>query len=85
MMSMFFNTVVYFFKVRGNVLLKKLPGCLFDRGVALFTGAWIETFRVRLISSRPEVALFTGAWIETLRLDALTDSVACRSLHGSVD
>ena len=35
--------------------------------VALFTGAWIETLRIKCRSSICSVALFTGAWIETLK------------------
>ena len=34
--------------------------------VASFTGAWIETFYLRLGYDVEEVASFTGAWIETI-------------------
>ena len=33
--------------------------------VALFTGAWIETFESLILKQMMDVALFTGAWIET--------------------
>nr|WP_256927650.1 hypothetical protein [Caballeronia sordidicola] len=29
--------------------------------VALFTGAWVETWAISTVSSRSKVALFTGA------------------------
>ena len=36
--------------------------------VASFTDAWIETFRLLLLSSQIMVASFTDAWIETTLL-----------------
>jgi len=35
-------------------------------GVAPFTGAWIETFKITRHTLKHQVAPFTGAWIETL-------------------
>ena len=37
-------------------------------GVALYMGAWIETFLTILIRKRLKVALYMGAWIETEHL-----------------
>ena len=56
-----------------------------DNLVAPFTGAWIEIFTHRSISSALIVAPFTGAWIEIIPSDIFFDNAEGRSLHGSVD
>jgi len=54
-------------------------------GVALFTGAWIETNIDPAIFNRCPVALFTGAWIETGAPVKVASIAVRRALHGRVD
>ena len=50
--------------------------------VALFTGAWIETFYICKLDVKTFVALFTGAWIETCRhLSTTKKRLSSRSLR----
>ena len=50
--------------------------------VALFTGAWIETFFICKLDVKTFVALFTGAWIETCRhLSTTKKRLSSRSLR----
>ena len=53
--------------------------------VALFTGAWIETFAVVKKITDKLVALFTGAWIETEQSVMCLNLFFCRALYGRVD
>ena len=53
--------------------------------VALFTGAWIETYFTSPLKKTYLVALFTGAWIETAALVAVAAFLPGRALYGRVD
>ncbi len=56
-----------------------------ERGVALFTRAWIETAITADAGTERNVALFTRAWIETDFSCAPFTDVQCRPLHEGVD
>ena len=60
---MYFTNASHPLRVRGLKL--DISQYIFVVLVASFTGAWIETFIARDISSAKVVASFTGAWIET--------------------
>ena len=55
------------------------------KGVAPFTGAWIETTAGTCSLTTSEVAPFTGAWIETLMDIIHGRFISRRPLHGGVD
>jgi len=55
------------------------------RGVAPFTGAWIETTIIRQQLRSTLVAPFTGAWIETPPLWRAKPLNSRRAFHGRVD
>ena len=55
------------------------------RGVAPFTGAWIEISPILTLLHLKVVAPFTGAWIEILLALLQATKQSRRSLHGGVD